>query len=105
VKLKSLIVTCVLVLSTSAFAQWYPARVQMTVLPGQVAAQVFNPTYYPLICGGQVFGQTYVGSVFTTYFVEQYIVPGDFRYALVQTSPYLPFVTGWANINCRYAGF
>lgn len=104
-KLKALLVTLFLTLTTSAFAQWFPARVVVVVLPGQVAAQVVNPYYEPIICNGQVFGQTFSGPVFTTYFTEQFLPAGGFRYAYVQTTPLLPFATGWANIHCRFARF
>lgn len=101
-KLKTLIVAALMVFAGSAFAQWFPARVQVTVLPGQVAAQVFNPFVQPLICSGQVFGQVTNGQVFTTFFAEQFMPAGGYRFAYVQTTPYLPFVNGWANIHCRY---
>lgn len=101
-KLKTLIVAALMAFAGSAFAQWFPARVQVTVLPGQVAAQVFNPFPQPLICSGQVFGQTVQGQVFTTFFAEQLMPAGGYRFAFVQTTPYLPFVNGWTNIACRY---
>jgi hypothetical protein len=104
-KLKSFIVAVFIIFSVSAFAQWFPARVHVTVLPGQVAAQVFNPFYEPIICGGQVFGQTALGPVYNTFFIEQFLVTGEFRFAYVQTTPFAPFVNGWANINCRFARF
>ncbi len=102
-KLKPIITTAVLCLATSAFAQWFPARVQVTVLPGQIAVQVFNPFYEPLVCSGQVFGQTIHGPVFTTFFAEQVMQIGAARFAYVLTAPDAPFLTGWANIHCRYA--
>ncbi len=101
-KLKALVLGLFLTLSTTSFAYWFPARVDVVVLPGQVAAQVINPYLQPVICNGQVFGQTVGGQVFTTYFVEQFLPAGGFRYAYVQTTPFLPFLTGWANIHCRY---
>ena len=104
-KLKSLLVAFFLISTTSAFAQWFPARVNVVVLPGQVAAQVTNPYYEPIICSGQVFGKTAYGPVFTTYFTEQFLPAGGFRYAYVQTTPLAPFLTGWANIHCRFARF
>ena len=105
-KLKSLFVVCLFTLLTSsAFAQWFPGRVNVSVLPGQVAFQVVNPNFRPIICSGQVFGQTVAGPVYSTYFVEQYLVPGDVRYAYVSATPFAPFITGWANINCRYSWF
>lgn len=104
-KLKSLIVAAFLTLSTSAFAQWFPGVVQVSVLPGQVAFRVVNPNYRPIICSGQVFGQTIAGPVYTTYFVEQYLVPGDVRFAYVVATPFAPFATGWANIHCRFAWY
>lgn len=102
-KLKTLVLTLTVALfSASSFAQWFPATVQVTVLPGVVTAQVTNPYLQPVVCSGQVFGQTFQGPVFTTYFLEQIMPIGSFRYAYVQTNPYAPFVNGWANIVCRY---
>ena len=102
-KLKSLILAALIALSSSAYAQWFSARVNVIVLPGQVAAEVINPFYQPIICQGQVFGQTSLGPVYTTYFVEQFLPLGSNRYAYVQTTPFAPFVAGWANIFCRFA--
>ena len=101
-KLKCIIIVSLLAFAGPTFAQWFPARVQVTVHPGQVAAQVSNPFILPIICSGQVFGQTAQGPVFTTYFAEQFLPVGGYRYAFVQTTPYAPFLTGWANISCRY---
>ena len=102
-KLKSLIIAILLVLTTGASAQWFPAQVNVVVLPGQIAAEVINPYYQPLICQGQVFGQTSLGPVYTTYFVEQFLPFGSNRYAYVQTTLFAPFIRGWANIFCRFA--
>lgn len=104
-KLKILLTLAFLTFTASAFAQWFPGRVNVVVLPGQVAAEVMNPYYEPIICNGQVFGQTAQGPVFTTYFAEQFLPVGGFRYAYVQTTPYAPFVRGWANIQCRFARY
>jgi hypothetical protein len=104
-KLKSLLAVALFTLTTSAFAQWFPARVQVTVLPGRVTAQVFNPYYEPIICNGQVFGQTVHGPVFNAFFAQQFLPAGGYRFAFVQTTPYSPFVNGWANIQCRFARF
>ncbi len=102
-KLKSTIAGALLCLATTAFAQWFSARAQVTILPYQVAAQVFNPFYQPLICSGQVFGQTVYGQVFTTFFAEQVMPIASNRFAYVVTTPAAPFITGWANIHCRYS--
>ena len=105
-KLKSLIVAALMTLFTSsAFAQWFPGQVQVQVLPGQVAFQVVNPNFQPIICSGQVFGQTVYGQVFTTFFAEQLLAAGGFRYAYVNAVPWAPFARGWANIHCRFAGW
>lgn len=101
-KLIALIVLT-LTLSTSAFAQFFPASAQVAVLPGQVSAQVANPYYEPIICSGFVFGQTAQGAVYNTFFAQQLMVAGTFRYAYVVTHPYNPFVGGWTNIQCRFA--
>ena len=101
-KLKALVLVSFLTAST-AFAQFVPSRVAMNVLPGVVTAEVFNPYFQPIICSGQVFGQLATGEVLTTYFYEQILPIGGYRYAYVN-SGFLPLVTGWANINCRYPG-
>lgn len=102
-KLRSFIVAAFFALVTSsAFAQWFPGLVRTSVLPGQVAFQVVNPNYQPIVCNGQVFGQTIYGHVFTTGFYNQLILGGGFRYAYVNAVPYAPFARGWANIQCRY---
>ena len=105
-KLKALLIALsVSLASTSAFAQWFPARINMLVLPGQVSAEVFNPYYEPIICRGEVYGQTIQGPVFNAFFIEQFLPAGGFRYAFVQTTPFAPFIGGWANIYCRFARF
>ncbi len=102
-KLKSLIFSVMMTLSLSSFAQaWFPAQYSVQVLPGQVAAQVFNPHFVPIVCSGQVFGQTYAGPVVTSGFFETYLQPGTNRFAFVYTNAWAPFVQGWANLNCRY---
>lgn len=103
-KLKALVLFSLLV-SGSAFAQWFPARAQVTVFPAQVGVQVFNPYYEPIICNGQVFGQTMQGPVLTAFFAEQVMPAGAYRFAYVNTTPYAPFVNGWANIHCRFVRF
>lgn len=105
-KLKSLLIGCLVVLFThSAFAQWFPGQVGVSVLPGQVAFQVVNPHFQPIICSGQVFGQTNFGAIHTNYFIEQFLPSGAFRYTYVTATPFAPFVRGWANINCRFFGW
>ncbi len=101
-KLKALVMTLALTVSASSFAYWFPATVQVSVLPGLVTAQVVNPYYQPIICAGQAFGQTSYGQVFNAYFTEQFMPAGSYRYAYVQTNVYAPFITGWSNIVCRY---
>lgn len=104
-KVKALVLFLMLAFSTGAFAQWFPATVHVTVLPGQVSAEVYNPYFQPLICNGQVFGRTIQGPVFNAFFAEQLMPVGSYRYAFVHTNAYAPFVSGWANIHCRYAGW
>jgi len=103
-KLKLLIVSLsLMILSSSAFAQFFPAQAYVSVLPGRVSAQVYNPYYEPIVCNGQVFGQTFQGPVFNAFFFEQFMPAGQSRFAFVQANPYNPFVRGWANITCRFA--
>ncbi len=105
-KLKALLLCGLMSLMTApAFAQFFPGRAFVTVLPGQVAVEVVNPFYQPIICSGQVFGQTINGALLNAFFIEQVLTVGSSKYAVVQTTPFLPFVGGWANINCRYIGY
>lgn len=105
-KLKTLILGAILTLFTSsAFAQFFPARVNVSVLPLEVSAQVFNPYYEPIVCAGQVIGQPYVGLPITTFFPQQIIPAGAFRVVFVNAYPQNPFVSGWANIQCQFARF
>jgi hypothetical protein len=105
-KLKTLVLAaCLSLLTTSAFAQWFPGQVRVSVLPGQVAFQVFNPHYRPIACNGQVFGQTVYGHVFTAGFFNQILPVGGFRMAYVNAVPYAPFARGWANIQCQFIGW
>jgi hypothetical protein len=101
-KLKTLGIALVMAFTSSAFAQFFPARAQVTVLPGQVNAQVFNPYYEPIICNGQVFGLTAGGALLNAFFVEQFMPAGSYRYAVVNAHPFNPFINGWANIHCRF---
>lgn len=102
-KLKAFIFALVLSMTPTAFAQFFPAKAYVTVLPGQVSAEVYNPYYEPIICSGQVFGQTAAGPVFSTFFAQQFMPAGSYRYAVVVSNGFNPFVGGWANINCRFA--
>lgn len=104
-KLKALIFATTLTLASSAFAQFFPAKAMVSVLPAQVSAQVFNPYYEPIICNGQVFGRTVSGAVFTTYFAEQFMTAGSYRQAYVNALPLDSFITGWANIHCRFVRY
>lgn len=101
-KLKSLIIALFLTAATSAFAQFFRANPSVTIFPGQVSAQVYNPYYEPIICNGQVFGQTARGPVFSAFFAEQLMPAGSYRFATVVTNAFNPFVGGWANIHCRF---
>ncbi len=100
-KLKVLVVSALI--STGAFAQWFPAQVQVLSLPLQVSAEVFNHFYEPIICNGQVFGKTAFGQFYSTYFSEQIMFAGSNRFAYVVSTPSNPFVSGWTNIHCRFA--
>jgi hypothetical protein len=102
-KLKALTIASFLMLASSAFAQFFSARTFVTVLPAQVTAEVFNPYYEPIICNGQVFGQTASGVVLNSFFNEQFMPAGSYRFAVVRANPLNPFVGGWANIHCRFA--
>ena len=102
-KLKLAIVALLITLTSSAFAQYFMANPAITILPGRVSVEVFNPYYEPIICNGQVFGQTVAGPVYNAFFAEQFMPAGSYRYAFVSTNPYNRFIGGWANIRCRFA--
>ena len=102
-KLKLTIIALLMSLNTSAFAQYFMSNPTVTILPGQVSVEVYNPYYEPIICSGQVFGQTVTGPVFNAFFAEQFMPAGSYRYAFVTTNAYNYFVGGWANIRCRFA--
>ena len=104
-KLKLSIIALIITLTSSAFAQFFMANAAVTVLPGRVSVEVFNPYYEPIICRGEVYGQTIQGPVFNAFFIEQFLPAGGFRFAFVQTTPFAPFIGGWANIYCRFARF
>ncbi len=105
-KLKTLLVLSFLAaFSSQAFAQFFPAQANVAVNSYQVTATIYNPYYEPIICNGQVFGQTYYGQVLTASLIEQYMPAGANRFAYVYTNAYAPFSTGWANINCRFARY
>lgn len=93
----------VAMMTTSAFAQFFSANPTVTVLPFQVRAEVYNPFYEPIICNGQVFGQTAQGPVYNAFFAEQLMPVGSSRIAVVVTNGFNPFLGGWANIHCRFA--
>ena len=78
------------------------ARVNVVVLSGQISAQVFNPFLRPIVCSGQVYGQTIAGPVLTTYFTNQIIYPGTDRVMLVQALITNPFVGGRADVFCGF---
>jgi hypothetical protein len=102
--MKSILFAVLLFVSAESFAQWFPATVRITSLQGAVTAEVSNPYLRPIICNGQVFGQTVQGPVFNAFFSEQWMPVGSYRYAYVQTNTRLaPFVGGWAEIYCRYS--
>jgi hypothetical protein len=102
-KLRALVASHLFTLTTSAFAQFFPAQAFVTVFPARVSVQVYNPYYEPIVCSGQVFGQTMYGPVLNVFFLEQLMLAGQSSYATVVTNPFNPFVNGWANINCRFA--
>jgi hypothetical protein len=102
-KFKLSLVVMLITLTSTAFAQFFVSNPSVTVLPGQVSAQVYNPYYEPIICNGQVFGQTAAGPIYNAFFAEQFMPAGSYRYAVVSTNVFNPFIGGWANIRCRFA--
>lgn len=101
-KLKILILGLILTATTSAFAQFFPARVHAVVLPGQVSAQIFNPYYEPIACRGVVIGQTYFGQILQNGFFDHFIPAGVTRFAYLNAPFNNPFVFGRADIVCSF---
>lgn len=101
-RLKSLVLAALICVTTTAFAQVGPGRIQVIVLPGVVKAEVYNPNYEPILCDGQVFGLTMAGFTHTAYFVQQILPAAGYRQATVIADFRNPFVNGWANIVCRF---
>lgn len=101
-KLKMLILGFVLTTTTSAFAQFFPARATAVVYPTQVIVDIFNPHYEPIACRGQVIGQTYFGQIVQNGFFDAFIPAGAVRRGFVYTSFQNPFVAGRADIVCHF---
>jgi hypothetical protein len=98
------LVSLLLMLTSSAFAQFFPANANVSIQPGRVNAQVYNPNYEPIFCQGYTFGRTSRGVVLNAFF-NDIIPPGQYRFAYVHTNPYDPFINGWSNINCQFRRF
>jgi len=101
--MKSLFVACFLLLSTSAFAQYFfPVSAQVRLQPHIVSAVVSNPFYEPVECMAVAYGRLNNGQVVTAHIRD--IVPmGQVRYANVFSNiPGLFFVNGWAEAQCRF---
>lgn len=102
-KLKALIFLSVFVFAmSSAFSQVIPARVNVIVLSGRITTHIMNPFLRPIICSGEVLGQTISGIVLRTAFVNQVIFPGTDRIVFVQAHPANPFVSGHSNVYCQF---
>jgi hypothetical protein len=85
-----------------ARAQFFSPNPTIVVLPHVVTAQVYNPYYEPIACQGYAFGRSYWGQVAQSWFAD-IIPPGAYRFATVTANPYNNrFVSGWAQINCRF---
>ena len=101
-KLKMLILGIILTATTSAFAQFFPARASAVVYPAQIVVQIFNPYYEPIACRGVVIGQTYFGNIFQNPFFDGFIPAGATRIAYLNTNLNNPFVAGRADIVCSF---
>jgi hypothetical protein len=101
VKLKALIIASFLIMTSSAFAQWF-IQPQMIVTPDAVVARIQNIWGRPVICQGEVHGLTARGLWLRAGFTD--VVPfGQFRNAVVVTNPYIdPFIDGRSNLWCNF---
>lgn len=99
-KVKSLLfILALTVMSSSAFAQWYPVQAHVTWNQFQATAQVANHFGWPVRCQGNVYGVTQFGFHRSAWF-DQIIPAGQYRVAVVGVFPGEVFVKGFANINC-----
>jgi hypothetical protein len=104
-KRQALVTLALLLMTSSVLANWFPGRINVFIFPSQVRVEVYNPYNAPIICHGQVFGQTNDGLIYNAFFVEQFLRPGDFRFAYVQSHPSHYFIGGWATINCHFGRY
>lgn len=100
-KLKALVLAAFMMMTTSAFAQWY-IQPQMFVTPTAVVAKIINIWGRPVICHGEVHGLTSRGVWLRNGFRD--VVPmGQYREAVVVTNPYFdPFIDGRPFLWCNY---
>lgn len=82
-KLKILIISTILLLTSLAFAQaWWTANANVFVSRTQVQGQVYNGMPRSIYCVGRVVGNTHYGSTLWSNF-EAVIPPGNTAYAYV----------------------
>ena len=96
-KLKALLVASLLMMATSAFAQWF-IQPEIYVTPHATVARIHNVWGRPVFCQGDVYGLTMRGLWLRGWFSD--IVPmGQFREAVVVTNGFDPFLPGHARSN------
>lgn len=99
-KIKTLAVSlCLTLMTSSAFAQWFPVNAHVTWNNFQVTAQVANNFGFLVRCQGNVFGINQFGLQKFAWF-DQVIPAGQYRFAAINALPGEYFVNGFARINC-----
>lgn len=89
-----------LTLSTQAIA--FVPQMSFYVSREVATARIWNTTAQPMICYGQAFGQTWQGVVLNSWVNGVVVYPNVSVDVYVHSNFYDPFVTVWANIDCRY---
>lgn len=99
---KIFLTLALLSLSSVSFAQWFPVQAQIRVTQINATAVVQNNYGYPVICYGQVQGQTSSGVIAYGYLNQVRLFPGQYAYINAYTNVYNPFVNAYAQAYCRY---
>ncbi len=101
--MKKMLMLAVFFLSLNSFAQAFIPRMEFFVNREVSVTRVWNQTFYPVVCSGLAYGQTYHGMVLNSWINQVIVAPGTFAEAYVHSNYYDPMVRAWAEINCYRA--
>jgi len=80
---------------------WWSVNASVNVNQLQIKASVYNGLNRPIYCIGRAWGNTYYG--YTPWSTMNTVInPGYTAYVYVRTSPGDPFMSGDADIQCRW---